>query len=117
MDFDAGVTDRSHGEGEREPLQQREIDMDVEPLSLMRGKAISNDLKLLPDRVQVIQAFLQAEVRQVVGGDFVTQEGQELFVLLEEGVFEVSAEDMVAVLNLFDDVRVRYLLGSILQPG
>ena len=37
------------------------------------------------------------------GDQFVAQKGEELFVLLQEGVFEVGAEDMVAVLDPIDE--------------
>ena len=47
--------------------------------------------------------FLRAEVGEVVGAQLVAQEGGELFVLLEESVLEIGAEDMMAVLDLIDD--------------
>ena len=70
----------------------------------MSGEVVGDRLEFLPDRVQVIQALLQTEVGQVVGTDLVAQEGEKLFVLLQEGVLEVSAEDVVAMLDLFDHV-------------
>ena len=48
----------------------------------------------------MLQAFLQPEVGEVVGAELVAQEGGELLVLLEEGVFPVGAEDVMAVLDL-----------------
>ena len=76
--------------------------MHIEPLGLVSSEAVGDRLEFLPDRVQVIQALLQTEVGQVVGADFVAQEGEELFVLFEEGVFKIGAENMVAMLDLVD---------------
>ena len=51
----------------------------------------------------MVQSLLEAEVGEVVGDQLVAQEGGELFVLLEKGVLEVGAEDMMAVLDAIDD--------------
>jgi hypothetical protein len=99
VDLDAGITNRAHGDGEGDALHQREVDMDVEPLRLRRGKAVRDDHELLPHGAEMVQAFLQAEVGEVVGPDFIAQKGEELFVLLEKGVLAVGAKDMVAVLD------------------
>ena len=40
MELDAGIADRADGDGEGETLQQREVNMDVEPLRLEAGEAI-----------------------------------------------------------------------------
>lgn len=77
--------------------------MDVEALSLEGGEAIGDDLEPLPYCVQVIESFLEAEVAQVVGTEFVAQEAGELLVLFEESVLPVGAEHMVAMLDLIDD--------------
>jgi hypothetical protein len=42
--------------------------MDVEPLRLARGETVRDDHELLPNGAEVVQAFLQAEVGEVVGG-------------------------------------------------
>jgi hypothetical protein len=47
--------------------------------------------------------LLQAEVAQVVRAQFVAQKAGELFVLLEEAVLPIGAEDMMAMLDLVDD--------------
>jgi hypothetical protein len=51
----------------------------------------------------MVQSLFELEVGEVVGDQLVAQEGGELFVLLEEGVLEVGAEDVMAVLNAVDD--------------
>src|SRR6266478_5314976 len=53
--------------------------------------------------IEMVQSLLKTEVGEVVGDQLVAQEGGELFVLLEEGVLEVCAEDMMAVLDTVDD--------------
>ena len=103
MDFDSRISDRADGDGQREALQQREVDMDVEPLRLEAGEAAGDGLKRLADGIEMVQSFPQTEIGEVVGAQFVAQEGGELFVLLEEGVLEVGAEDMMAMLDLIDD--------------
>jgi hypothetical protein len=40
VQLDAGIADCADGDGEGETLQQREVDMDVEPLRLEAGEAI-----------------------------------------------------------------------------
>ncbi len=79
------------------------------------GKAVCNDLELPPHGVEMIEPLLQAEVAQVVGAEFVAQEAGELFVLLEEAVVPVGAEDMVAVFDLLDDSR-EFPAQSFVQP-
>ena len=51
----------------------------------------------------MVEPFLQTEVGQIVGDQFVAQEGGELLVLFEKGVLPVGAEDVMAVLDLLDD--------------
>jgi hypothetical protein len=77
--------------------------MDVEPLRLEAGKAVGDGLEALADGVEVVQSLLETEVGQIVGDQLVAQEGEEFFVLFEEGVLEVGAEDMMAVLDAIDD--------------
>ena len=74
--------------------------MNVEALSLETGEAIRNGLELFADGIEMIEPFLQAEVAQVVGAEFIAQETGELLVLLEEGVFPVRPENMMSVFGL-----------------
>ena len=103
VDFDAGITDRADGDGQGDPLQQRKVHVNVEALRLEAGEAVGDGLEPFADGIEMIEAFLQAEIAQVVGTEFVAQEAGELLVLLEKGVFPVSAEDVMAVLDLIDD--------------
>ena len=103
VDFDAGIADRADGDGQGDPLQQRKVHVDVEALGLEAGEAIGDGLEPFADGLEMVEPFLQAEVAQVIGTEFVAQEAGELFVLFEEGVFPVGAEDVMAVLDLIDD--------------
>ena len=103
MDFDPGIADRADGDRQGEALQQREVDVDVEPLRLEAGEAGGDGLEALAHGVEMVQSLLETEIGEVVGDQFVAQEGGELFVLLQEGVFEVGAEDMMTVLDAIDD--------------
>jgi hypothetical protein len=60
-------------------------------------------LERLADGIQMVQSFLEPEVGEVVGAQLVAQERGEFLILLEEGVLEVGAEDMMAMLDLIDD--------------
>src|ERR1700732_492785 len=59
--------------------------------------------KTLADGIEMVQSLFETEIGEVVGDQLVAQEGGELFVLFEEGVLEVGAEDVMAVLNAIDD--------------
>src|SRR5580693_4164247 len=89
VDLDAGIADRADGDRQGEALQQRKVDMDVEPLRLKAGKAGGDALEVLADGIEVVQSLFEAEVGEVVGDQLVAQKGGELFVLLQESVLEV----------------------------
>jgi hypothetical protein len=76
------IPDRADSDRKGEALEQREVDMNVEPLCLEGSKAPSDGLEALADRVEVVQSLLEAEIGEVVGNQLVAQEGGELFVLL-----------------------------------
>jgi hypothetical protein len=76
--------------------------VDIQALCLEAGETIGDGLEFLSHGVEMIEPLLQAEVAQIVGTEFVAQIAGELFVLFEESVFPVGAEDMVAVLDLID---------------
>src|SRR5882757_9863123 len=103
VDLDAGIADRADGDRKSKALQQRKVAMDIEPLRLEAGKAIGDGLETLADGIEMVQSLFETEIGEVVGDQLVAQEGGELFVLFEEGVLEVGAEDVMAVLNAIDD--------------
>jgi hypothetical protein len=77
--------------------------MDVEALRLEAGEAVGDGLEALPHGVEMIEAFAQAEVAQIVGAELEAQEAGELLVLPEQSVLPVGAEDVMAVLDLLKD--------------
>src|ERR1700726_909845 len=102
VDLDPGIADRADGDWQGEALQQRKVDMDIEPLRLEAGKAIGDGLETLADGIEMVQSLFEPEVGEVVGDQLVAQEGGELFVLLQKRVFEIGAEDVMAVLDAID---------------
>ena len=82
VDLDSRIADRADGDWKAEALQQREVDVDVEPLRLETGEAAGDGLEPLANGIEMVQSLLETEIGEVVGDQLVTQEGGELFVLL-----------------------------------
>jgi hypothetical protein len=80
-----------------------ENDVHVEGLGLEGGKAIGNDLESGAHGVEMIEAFLETKVTQIVGTKFIAQVTRELFVLFEKSVLPVGAEDVMAMLDLIEN--------------
>ena len=103
VDLDTCIVDRACGDRQGDALEQREVDVDVQPLRLEAGETIGDRQELGAHGVQVLQAFPETKVAEVIGAKFIAQQGAELLVLLEERVLPVGAEDMVTVFDLIDD--------------
>src|ERR1017187_7100817 len=56
--------------------------------------------ELFAYRLQMAEAFLKAEVREVVRANFIAQERGELLVLFDECVLPVRPENVMTVFNL-----------------
>ena len=67
--------------------------MDIEPLYLVARETAGDGLKRPADLIEMVQAFPQTEVGEVVRAEFVAQKRRELFILLEEGVLEIGAKE------------------------
>ena len=115
MDFDAGVTNRTDVDGQGDPLQQRKIHMDVQALRLEVGEPVGDGLEPFANGIEMIKSFLEAEVAQVVGTEFVAQETGELLVLLEERMLPVRPENVMTMLDLIDDGG-QFSAQSLIQP-
>ena len=102
MDFDAGVLGTGNADGQRQALQQWEVDLRVEALRLEGSEALGDGEEFLAHGGEVLQTLLQAEVGQIVGADLVAQEGGELLILLDEGMLPVGAKDVVPVLDVLE---------------
>src|SRR6516165_3335648 len=102
LDFDAGKLGRAHLKGQGQALKEREVHMDVGPLRLVCGETIGDAQEPVADRAQVLESLFEPEVPEVVGAEFISEEGGELLVLAEEGVLEIDAEHVMAMLDLFE---------------
>ena len=60
-------------DGQGQPLQQGKVDMDVQPLGLEGGETVGHRKQLVAHRGKMVQAFLQAEIGQVVGAGLIAQ--------------------------------------------
>jgi hypothetical protein len=60
-------------------------------------------LEALAHGIEMVQSLLEPEIGEIIGDQLVAQKGGELFVLLQERVFEVGAEDVMTVLDAVDD--------------
>jgi hypothetical protein len=103
LDFDTGISDRADGDRQADPLQQRKVDMDVEPLSLEGGEAADDGLELVAHLVEMLQPLSQTEVVEVVRAEPVAQKHRQLLILSQNRVAEIGAEHMMAVRDLIDD--------------
>jgi hypothetical protein len=103
VDLDSGIADRADGEGQGQALQQWKVDVHVEGLRLEGGKAIGNDLESGAHGVEMIEAFLETKVTQIVGTKFIAQVAGKLFVLFEKSVLPVGAEDVMAMFDLIEN--------------
>src|SRR6202045_4782530 len=73
VDLDPGIADRADGDRQGEALQQRKVDVDIEPLRLEAGKAIGDGLETLADGIEMVQSLFEPQVGEVVGDQLVAQ--------------------------------------------
>ena len=76
--------------------------MDVEALRLEGSEAIRDREEPLANGVQMVEPFLEAEVAQVIGTEFIAQEAGELLILFQKGVFPVRSENVMTVFDLLE---------------
>src|SRR5215471_12311840 len=74
VDLDAGIAHGPDGNRQGDALEQRKVDVDVEPLRLEAGEPVGDGLELLADRLKIIQALLESEVLEIIGAELVPQE-------------------------------------------
>ena len=80
-------------------LEQSEVDMHVEGLSLESGETVSDLTEDLTHRGEVIERFLQMKVSEVVAAHFASEESKKLLVLFDKGVLEVGSQDVMTMLD------------------
>jgi len=73
VDLEAGITNRTNGDRQSQALEQREIDMDVEPLCLVAGEASGDGLEALAHGLEMVQSLLETEIGEIVGDQLIAQ--------------------------------------------
>ncbi len=109
VNLDAQILYLRCGDRQRQSLEQREVDMHVQALVLEGAKRSVTASSFVAHCRPMIEDLSSVRSRQGVRVDLIAQEGRELLVLLDEGITIVSAEDMMAVFDLFED-RVQLAL-------
>ena len=100
---------RHHRQGQA--LEQSEVDMHVEGLSLESAEAVRNLTENLTHPGEVIERFLQMKVSEVVAAHLASEESEKLLVVFDKGVLEVGSQD---VMTMHDSLqgRVHFALKS-----
>jgi hypothetical protein len=70
VDLDTRIVNRACGVRQGDALEQREVDVDVQPLRLEAGATIRDRQELGAHGVQVLQAFPETKVANVIGAKF-----------------------------------------------
>src|SRR5262249_50748261 len=99
MNLDPWVFAFARHDGRGQALEESEVDMHVEGLSLESSETIGDLTEHLAHRRQVIERFLQMKVREVVAAHFASEESEKLLVLLNKGVLEIGSQDMMTMLD------------------
>ena len=99
MDLDPWDFAFARHDGQGQALEQSEVDMHVEGLSLESAEAVRNLTENLTHPGEVIERFLQMKVSEVVAAHFASEESEKLLVLFDKGVLEVGSQDVMTMLD------------------
>lgn len=102
LNLDAGDRGGADLNRPRQTLEQRKVHVDIEPLGLVVGEAAGDGQKLLAHGPEVLEPFLQVEIREVVGAQLVAQEDHKLLVLAKESVPAIDPQDMMPLRELLE---------------
>jgi hypothetical protein len=91
VDLDSGNFAFARHNRQGQALEQSEIHMHVEGLSLESREAVSDLTEDLTHRGEVIESFLQMKVSEVVAAHFGSEESEKLLVLFDKGVLKVGS--------------------------
>ena len=116
MDFDAGYLGFAYLYRKRQPLKKREVYVDIEILSLSSDEAIGDSHERLSYLWEVVQAFLNSEIGEIIAAQFCSQESGELLILLQESVLEIRSKNMMSVFDLIQG-RMELATQSLCQPN
>ncbi len=90
MDFDSGDFGMTGDDGQSQTLEEGEIDIDLEGLSLKGGETVGDGQEFGAYGCQMLGPLFEKEVLEVVATGLDPQEGLKFFILFNEGMFEVS---------------------------
>ncbi len=99
VELDAGDFGTTDDHRQSNALKKRKVHVNVEGLSLEGGKSIGYRHEGVAHSGQVVQAFLEGEVLEVIGTQLVAKKGLKLLILSEEGVLQISPQHVVAVIE------------------
>ena len=54
VDFDTGIAHRADVDWQRNPLQKRKVDVNIEPLGLKASEAAGDDFERLADGIEIV---------------------------------------------------------------
>jgi hypothetical protein len=109
VDLNAGNFALASDNRQGQALEQSEVDMHVEGLSLESRVPASNLTEDLTYHGEVIERFLQTKVREVVAAHFASEKSEKLLVLLDKSVLEVGSQDVMTMLDSLQG-RVHFAL-------
>ena len=109
VDLNSGNFAFAHHDGQGQALEQSEVDMHVEGLSLESGEAVGDLTEDLTHRGEVINRFLQMKVREVIAAHFASEESEKLLVLFDKSVLKISSQDVMTMLDSLQG-RVHFAL-------
>ena len=101
--FDAGDFGFTGNNGEREPLKQRKVHVNVQRFRLETSKAIGNGDESLAHCFQVVQPFFETQVFETIDADLQAKEGRELFVHAANQAFAVNPQHMMTVVQFVEE--------------
>lgn len=99
VELNAGNFALAHHHRQGQALEQSEVDMHVEGLSLESTEAVSDLTEDLTHRGEVIERFLQMKVSEIVAAHFASEESEKLLVLFDKGILEVGSQNVMTMLD------------------
>jgi hypothetical protein len=99
VDLDARNLGGRRRDGFGQSLEDREIHVDVEEVGLDPGEPIGDGDESCPERREVLQPFVQAEIFEAIDADLDTQERAKLFVHPRHEALAVDAQHVVSVVD------------------
>jgi hypothetical protein len=90
LDFDAGIADRADGDGQGDPLQRREVHMDVEALRLEAGEPVRDGLEPFADGIEMIEAFFRPKSRRLLERSSLRRKRENFSYCLRKACFQYA---------------------------